>query len=1083
MMQMLGFRGGSPAAASSSSSPTPEKSPASMTSNPRGPNPNPGASLAATSGPLGPARPLRLVYCDDKGVFRMDPEAVATLQLVKGPIGVVAVCGRARQGKSYILNQLLGRSSGFQVASTQRPCTKGLWMWSAPLRRTALDGTEYNLLLLDSEGIDAYDQTGTYSIQIFSLAVLLSSLFIYNQMGGIDEAALDRLSLVTEMTRHIRVRSTGTTKSELGQFSPVFVWLLRDFYLSLSEDSQKISPRDYLELALRPMHGGGKDVFSKNEIRESIRTLFPERECFTLVRPLNDENGLRHLDQIPLERLREEFRSGLDALTNFIFERTRPKQVGGTVMTGPILAALTQSFLDAINHGAVPTISSSWKSVEEAECRKAYDFATETYMSSFDRTKPADEDAVREAHEDAVQKSLDAFNSIAVGAGSARLNYEKNLRNFFRKAFEDYKRTVFLEADMRCSSTIQGMESKLRQACHVPDARLENAIKVLNDLVSEYKSSSHGPSRWKMLATFLSQCLEGPIFDLFKKQLHQTESERSTLALKFRSNEDKLELLQKQLEANENHRSEYLKRYEEAVTDKKKFSEDLSSRIVNLQGKCSTIEERCMSLSKDLDLARNESSDWRNKYDQCGFQLSAAEEKFNAKKSVLESKYAVAEGRLAAAREQVVSAQVEALEWKRKYDNASGEVKSALEKAGLLQEQVNKKSQEREDAIREEFGAQLVEKEEEIKNLSAKLEHASNIVTTLGAQLEAAETKVALQEEETVGLKNEIKELLEKMDAMKVMAQSYEKESKILEQENKHLEEKLLSEIKFFDEAEERCKCAERDANRAVELADAARAELLMIQKEKNEVQRLALERLAVIERVERQVDILEQDKAKLLGEVGMLHQSERDALSKVMLLEKRVEEREKEIEDFLNQSNEQRSNTVQVLESLLATERATRAEANTRAEALSLQLQATQGKLDSLQQEMTSIRLVESGRDSKLRSVSHGKRFRGDSNFGMGSRQCTEVGEGEERCAKRSKSTTSPLKYVSSECGGSYRGEDYVSETQVQETESDDYTKFTMLKLKQELNKHGFGAELLEMKNPTKKEILSLYQKHVLGM
>lgn len=48
-------------------------------------------------------------------------------------------------------------------------------------------------------------------------------------MGGIDEAALDRLSLVTEMTKHIRVRASGgkTTASELGQFSPVFVWLLR----------------------------------------------------------------------------------------------------------------------------------------------------------------------------------------------------------------------------------------------------------------------------------------------------------------------------------------------------------------------------------------------------------------------------------------------------------------------------------------------------------------------------------------------------------------------------------------------------------------------------------------------------------------------------------------------------------------------------------------------------------------------------------------------------------------------------------------------------------------------------------------
>lgn len=48
-------------------------------------------------------------------------------------------------------------------------------------------------------------------------------------MGGIDEAALDQLSLVTEMTKHIRVRASGkrTTASELGQFSPIFVWLLR----------------------------------------------------------------------------------------------------------------------------------------------------------------------------------------------------------------------------------------------------------------------------------------------------------------------------------------------------------------------------------------------------------------------------------------------------------------------------------------------------------------------------------------------------------------------------------------------------------------------------------------------------------------------------------------------------------------------------------------------------------------------------------------------------------------------------------------------------------------------------------------
>lgn len=62
-----------------------------------------------------------------------------------------------------------------------------------------------------------------------------------------------------------------------------------------------------------------------------------------------------------LNRLRPEFRSGLDAMTKYVFERTRPKQVGATVMTGPILAGITQSFLEAINKGAVPTIASSWQ--------------------------------------------------------------------------------------------------------------------------------------------------------------------------------------------------------------------------------------------------------------------------------------------------------------------------------------------------------------------------------------------------------------------------------------------------------------------------------------------------------------------------------------------------------------------------------------------------------------------------------------------------------------------------------------------------------------------------------------------------
>jgi hypothetical protein len=105
MMQMLGLRG----SASKERGRASPSTPSSAADSPRSPwTPASASSPRSPFSTDGPAagRPLRLVYCDERGRFRMDPEAVAALQLVKGPVGVVSVCGRARQGKSFILNQV-----------------------------------------------------------------------------------------------------------------------------------------------------------------------------------------------------------------------------------------------------------------------------------------------------------------------------------------------------------------------------------------------------------------------------------------------------------------------------------------------------------------------------------------------------------------------------------------------------------------------------------------------------------------------------------------------------------------------------------------------------------------------------------------------------------------------------------------------------------------------------------------------------------------------------------------------------------------------------------------------------------------
>lgn len=581
------------------------------------------------------------------------------------------------------------------------------------------------------------------------------------------------------------------------------------------------------------------------------------------------------------------------------------------------------------------------------------------------------------------------------------------------------------------------------------------------------------------MVSFLQHCLAGPIFDFFKKQLDKIESERTEYKLRCISSDDKLELLKKQLESNEKHKADYLKRYEDAVSDKKRIAEDYSIHVANLKSKCSTLEERCLSLSKSLELTKGESADWKVKYDRRFLEQKAEEERFKADIAALEARSTAAEGRLVAVREQANSAKEEAAEWRRKYEFTLAEAKGARDRAAEALEHSNKKARERADALRAELSGKLMEKDEGIRKLHAKIDHTELQASSLISRLEAAESRVKSHEFENLALKEEINRLTDMLDSIKSRAQSHEKELKMLEQQKNHLQEKYLSECKNFDGAEKRREDAEREAKKAIELSDIARAEAAAAHKEKNDSHRLAMERLTLIERAQRQVESLEREKSKLTEEVARLRSSELEATSKADLLERRLEERDKELEELLSRSNEQRSSTVHVLESLLATERAALAEANNRAEALSIQLQATQRKLDALQQEQTTL-------DSKLRTA-QGKRSRTDYLPVTESVHDMDTDGEILRSQKRSKSTTSPLNQKQTEDGGSiYRGADDDNNNNNnqsqgnQETGSEDYTKFTVLKLKQELTKHGFGAELLQLKNPNKKDILALYTKHV---
>jgi len=84
-----------------------------------------------------------------------------------------------------------------------------VWIWGKPISGFTPEGDPINVLVLDTEGLGALDEDSNHDVRIFSLAILISSFFIYNSVGSIDENALSNLSLVINLTKHIHLKSTG----------------------------------------------------------------------------------------------------------------------------------------------------------------------------------------------------------------------------------------------------------------------------------------------------------------------------------------------------------------------------------------------------------------------------------------------------------------------------------------------------------------------------------------------------------------------------------------------------------------------------------------------------------------------------------------------------------------------------------------------------------------------------------------------------------------------------------------------------------------------------------------------------------
>ncbi|XP_053552443.1 guanylate-binding protein 7-like [Bombina bombina] len=194
--------------------------------------------------------PVCLIMNSTDGKLEVNSDALEILSGISQPVVVVAVVGLYRTGKSYLMNKLAGVNRGFDLGATIEAKTKGIWMWCVPHPTKA----NCTLVLLDTEGLgDVEKGDKKNDIWIFCLALLLSSALVYNSMGTIDQDALDKLHLSTELTEKIKIKSKDNDdeEAEFSKHFPIFIWSVRDFTLKLEINGKLVTEDEYLENALK----------------------------------------------------------------------------------------------------------------------------------------------------------------------------------------------------------------------------------------------------------------------------------------------------------------------------------------------------------------------------------------------------------------------------------------------------------------------------------------------------------------------------------------------------------------------------------------------------------------------------------------------------------------------------------------------------------------------------------------------------------------------------------------------------------------------------------------------------------------
>jgi cell division protein FtsL len=721
---------------------------------------------------------------ESEGTLRVNPAAAAFLKTVAPPFGVVVVAGVYRSGKSFLLNRgvlrVTGKGRGFDTGNSINACTKGIWLYPE-----VVEDSGRRLLVLDTEGTRSLTASSEADSRLVSLSLLLSSAFVYNSVGSIDESALSALGVFAAVSRSVAAADPGKHQA------PDLLWVLRDFHLHVqSEEGAPMSQDEYLEQALRAKED--------DDMRATVMDQFPSRKLWTMVRPVDKEAELGKLESLPDGKLRPEFVEQLGGFRKTLFERAPTKCIGATPVGGQVYLEVCEHLCQRINEGHAPSVLDAYGFLVENEVlcfsldlEKASSAAQERISASFPVPPARLKEMVASAMGAIAEKPSSTAESKRRTSDLLTLKVEElaaclSPKNddagmkWVRRAKAECERSAetplaFLRLHLESSVAAVGASLTLGTLPLFLDIVLERITKTeaasTAGAVAAREEASHSASKLERAekeCTSLRNALEGEILKMgssthmVKEEYDSLEAVVAEKTQRVAQLESEMEELTKRLHVRPGAGEEEEVGLPAAATDMAS-SPDASARVHSLTFKLRDAEERLEIAKEQLVVSETEQKEElersmrglresataaENEHTRVSAELAAALEDFRARHGSLSAEMDAAKFGLSAKSEELDAARARIVEQSKLHDDEAERARAeSMEKFRLgvssvsagVEDVRRELTETRSRALAAECGR--AQSEGSATNLKRRLSEADSEITELKryrAELETA---------------------------------------------------------------------------------------------------------------------------------------------------------------------------------------------------------------------------------------------------------------------------------------------------------------------------------------------------------